>query len=211
MVLRREFDNWQSWCMLLLDWRVDAPIVKTGFRTSVLRLSLKGCAMTTEERLEKVERELAQVKRRNGRFVIAGVAALACVVVLLVASACAPEAHAQAKAQIAPVVWARKFVLVGENGKPCAILHVRKDGPGLALYDENGKGRASLSVSKDGPALYLCNENGKPRISLNLSKAGPALYLFDEKGEGRVMLSVDKHGPVLCMYDEKGRVAWEAP
>ena len=41
--------------------------------------------MTVEERLEKVERELAKVKRRNGRFLIAGAGALVCVAVLVLA------------------------------------------------------------------------------------------------------------------------------
>ena len=61
--------------------------------------------MTTEERLEKVEKESATAKRQIRRLMIGGAAGLACVAVLL--ALWAPQAEVQA----------RKFVLVDENGE----------------------------------------------------------------------------------------------
>jgi hypothetical protein len=92
--------------------------------------------MTTEERLEKVEQELAQAKRLVRRLVIA---ALACLGVLMLFYFGVPQTTAQEKAQVLPEVRTRNFVLVDENGKMRAGLTVLKYGPGLNLLDENGK------------------------------------------------------------------------
>ncbi len=102
--------------------------------------------MTTEERLERVEREqaetraeLARAKRRVRRVMVAGAVALASIVVLVAAWACVPEASAQAAAQVVAEVRARRFLVVDERGKPRAALTVSRDVPGLTMLDENGR------------------------------------------------------------------------
>jgi hypothetical protein len=165
--------------------------------------------MTTEERLEKVERELAQAKRRARRLVIA---ALACIGVLVVAWAGVLQATAQREAHVAPKVVARSFVLVDENGKTRAVLAGVKDGPALGLYDENGKTRAWLDVGEDGPGLTLYDENGKGRAMLAVGKDGPGLLgLYDENGKPSAVLDVGKHGPGLVLFDKERKIVFRAP
>jgi len=86
--------------------------------------------MTTEEQLEKVEKELAAVKRQVRRLVIAGAVGVGCFVILLAVSAVSAR----------PVgVRARKFVLVDEKGKTRALLAVEEGGPGMRLFGEKDK------------------------------------------------------------------------
>ena len=83
--------------------------------------------MTTEEQLEKVEKELAAVKRQVRRLVIGGAVGVACFAILLAAWARPAE------------VQARKFVLVDEKGKTRALLAVEEGGPGMRLFGEKDK------------------------------------------------------------------------
>jgi hypothetical protein len=50
--------------------------------------------------------------------------------------------------EVLPVVSARSFVLVDENGKVRACLGMDANGPGLELYDENGYVAAPLDMDK---------------------------------------------------------------
>ncbi len=151
--------------------------------------------MTTEERLETLERELARAKRRNRRLpaaarLVAGAFALVCIVA---AAGC------------------NSFVLVDENGKPRIMLAVIKAGPVLSLIDENGEDRAILVVGKHGPKLAMLDENGKPRAMLAVDEVGPMLAMLDENGKHRASLVVDKDGPRLRLLDENGKLKWAAP
>jgi len=150
--------------------------------------------VTTEERLENLERELARAKRRNRRLLaavglVAGVFAVAWIVPgtdtahAVAGAGIANRAEAQGSG-VPPVIRAGQFELVDGNGKVRAVLEVTKDRPRLALYDETGKSRVILNASKHGPGLALFDENGRIRALLNVSKDGPRLGLFgaDEKG-----------------------------
>jgi len=195
---------------------------------------LKGTErMDTEERLEKLERELCMEKRRN-RWLLAAVG----LGVMGVAFAWAlttitPTAQAQG-ANIGPkVIRAHEFILEDENGKPRATLGVDKDeaglvlrdetgkiravlgvstdGPGLILNDETGNTRVGLVVRKDGPWLSLLDETGRPRAGLNVNKDGPRLALGDETGKARAGLTVSKDGARLALSDETGKTIWSQP
>jgi len=117
--------------------------------------------MTTEERLEKLERELTRANRCN-RWLLAGVV-LAAGLLALAWTWTQSTAVAQAQgAETAPkVIRANKLVIEDEKGKIRVILSVNKDGASLALDDENGKTRASLNVYKDRPSLTLSDADGK--------------------------------------------------
>ena len=109
--------------------------------------------MTTDERLDKLEKELARAKRRNRRLLaVVGLVVGAFALVWIVARA---GCNAQS------VIRANAFVLQDENGKARAELRMDKDGPGLSLFDAAGKTRAGLTVVKDAPMLSLYDENGK--------------------------------------------------
>jgi len=159
--------------------------------------------MTTEERLENLERELARAKRRTRRLLAGAVLVLG---IGLVVWAFGPDKTlAQVAAGGVKEVRANQFLLVDENGKPRAKLSVDKDGPWLVLADENGKDRAALGVDEDGPRLALLDANGKVRAGLAMDEDGPGLYLYDENDNLRVMVSVDKDGSGLSLSDENGK------
>jgi putative aminopeptidase FrvX len=203
--------------------------------------------MNTEERLANleallplVERELADVKRRNRRLLIAGLAgagvAALSVIVLAVAltvhvEASANEARrreeaalnaAMAAARAPYVVRANGFILVDADGKVRATLTGDKNGPALRLCDENGKVRAGLGAFQDGPWLSLFDENEKGRAVLDALKDGPTLRLFDENGKGRAQLGagwvttadgrkITYAESSMRLFTSDGKVVWAAP
>jgi len=118
--------------------------------------------MTTEERLETLERELARAKRGNRRMVLAGAGLLLGLFALLVAGrSITGVAQGQEKAADKKVIRANEFVLLDEQGRERGRLAVLKDGPWLSLYDEKGIPRIMLTMTNDGPRLFLSGENGK--------------------------------------------------
>jgi len=165
--------------------------------------------MTTEERLENLEKELARAKRRN-RLLLAAVMLGAGAVILAAAWIGTPEKVLAENAAKAPTILrANGFILEDENGKSHAIMSATKDGPALWMFDENGVPRAGLSLLKDEPRLALFDKNGKVRASLLALKAGPGLALFDENGKTRAELTTMGKGkdmPGLILYDENGKV-----
>jgi len=161
--------------------------------------------MTTEERLEKLENELASAKRRVRRLVVAGAGVLACFGAFVAAWASMRVAHAQGQAQVLQAVQAQSFVVVDKNGKTRAWLGWDKTGTRLVLYDENDNLRAHLGTDKSGTMLSLNDETGHLGAHLYaLMESGPGLSLSDKNGQSRAALGTDKDGPNLTLMDEKG-------
>jgi len=190
--------------------------------------------MTTEERLENLERELGRAKKRS-RWLLVGLALGLGVLALVWASAAsAPRAEAQGAAG-GRTIRASEFVLedekgkvravlgvikdapglgrfygpvlslFDENGELCVVLHGTAGGPGLRLFDAAGKERATLGVGKDGPALRLNDENKMGGAGLGALKDGPMLNLFDAAGKVRAGLTLPKDGPGLNLFDAEGK------
>jgi len=140
--------------------------------------------MTTDERMEKLEGQLARVRWVNYCLI-------ACIALSLgawfILKTFGPER-----------VWSQSGAK--EIRANCFILE-----------DENGKRRALLDMGMGGPSLSLLDENGKPRAVLAVIKEGPTLGLLDENGKSRALLAASKDGPELSMYDENDRVIWRAP
>ncbi len=176
--------------------------------------------MTTEERLEKLERELAHAKRRN-RWLLA-IVGLAVVGLGLAWTwnKTMPTAQAQGVAPAGKVIRANKFILEDANGKTRASLSVLDSGPGLWMYDVNGNPRVLLNVfdlesrvpGKPGlgsSGLSLIGKNGKSGAHLTVMDEAPRLMLSDDKHVERVSLSAGKDKTELMLTDEKGKVrAW---
>lgn len=174
-------------------------------------LTRKEAAMTTEERLNRLERRLRHAKRHNRRLLAgAGLAIVACIA--YVAWAVGPErVLAQPTATAPDEIHARKFVLEDASGKTRAVLGVNENGVGLYLYDANGKVRTALGRPKDsqrftlggpydGSGLYLYDANGKVRTTIDVLHGMPRLHLCDAASQFRVWL--DEAG--LILYDAGG-------
>jgi hypothetical protein len=125
--------------------------------------------MTTEQRLERLERENRWM-RRIGAVCLALVAA-----VFLMG---------QEKAKELPDLEVGSLKVKDKDGKVRVFL--RPEGRGaLVLYDGNLKARATLGVALDGEAgLLLYDGNLKARAMLGTAHDGtPGLKLFDPKGK----------------------------
>lgn len=182
--------------------------------------------MTTEERLDALERELGSARRRNRWLPAVAGLAMAGLAVGIVALVWTPKtirarsfivegengaARATLQATILDVGGWPGLTLYDENGKRRAWLSADKDGAGLILFDENLKGRAGLNMDEKGtPILSLCDENGKVRVALGMDGNGAGLGLSDENGKVRVALSTSNGGPGLALADENGKVIWRA-
>jgi hypothetical protein len=132
--------------------------------------------MTTEERLETLERKveeqqqgLSTAKRRN-KYLLLGL------VVLAIAWASTTTMTQIGKG----IVRAEKFELVDSHRRVCARLAVLDEfGSGLFLYDKNGTTGAAMFAVDNGPMLALSDKNGTPRAILAVSDDGPGLSLYD--------------------------------
>ena len=165
--------------------------------------------MTIEERLEAVERELAETKigwaisrRRIKRLWICLGLVVAAFALIWGFTATTGSARAQGAGK---VIRANEIIVEDENGMPRVKLTALKSGSELALYDGNGKLRAMLSADKDGSALALSDVNGLARATLTALKGDESgLWLFDKRGKARAELSTLKDGPRLMLQDENG-------
>lgn len=158
--------------------------------------------MTTEERLDKMERALATVRNRNkwlwlGLILVGGG--------ILISGARNIQED---------VISSRRFHVVDDEGNIRTILGVLPEGgASLVLSDEKGNPRVELEVSDLlGPSLSLYDERENPRVMLGVDdELGPELALHGEKPKARVLLGVLKGKPSVEMSDENGKVTWSAP
>lgn len=173
--------------------------------TTSKSVSVKELAMTVEERLGKMEQELAIVKRRNRLLlVVVGLIVVGSTVMGLGLAIERTNATAITQSPVQKEIRANAFLLLDADGNPRAILGVDKDGPMLSMKDEKGKLRAILGMDKGRSGLFLNDEKGNPRAALAVHKDGSLLGLNDEKGTPRASLGVDKDGSMLGINDEKG-------
>jgi len=174
---------------------------------------------TAEERIGKLERELAEMKA------------------------------ALMNVQTQEIVKAKEFIVVDDQGNTRVKLNVSAvDGPGLWMCDENGKIRAMLGGATD-VGLALLDENQNPQILMRVGHLslgdpggsnieltacddGAKLSLRDETSQERIILKAAKEevevslcdaltmrgrlvvtddGTELGLYDGDGDMVWSAP
>lgn len=155
---------------------------------SVENNQMKGVEMTTEERLVKLEKELAGAKRRSRVMLVAAVLSVAAVFLLGAGNDAAQR-----------VVRAGKFELVDSTGKTRAVLAVSPSGQAhLVLKDENGLDRVGMSASASGPSgVHVYGEAGHLRARLSVDEADQSgLYLSDPNGTDCVNLVLPLKGPL---------------
>ncbi len=168
--------------------------------------------MTTDERLERLERELA-LSKRNNRWLLATVATIILLVILArTFSGTENTAQAQGKGSNPKVVVANEFVLEDEMGRRRAVLEAHKGRALLAMMDENGKIRISLDALNSEPGLSLFGEEFDVRAMFGMQEKAPGLILWDESNNPRFVLVLDKKlGSTLKIMGEKGKPVWSAP
>lgn len=190
--------------------------------------------MTTEERLEKVEKELARAKRRNRWLPDIVILTLFGITLISIGIAYALILSPSRTIQ------ASEFVLMDKDGRKDAELVTHHYTPGgrartmewvemRLLYDDPPfKEYKSLGVSLKathtgghvqlhsdygasllgGTGLAIMDEDAKEvRSVFGRSK----LILFGETGEGYATLGVDSAGPYINLIDEYGKTIWHAP
>ncbi len=174
--------------------------------------------MTTEQRVERIEKQLNRY-RRLLTLTIGGVAAYVATWILGPQMLLAQPATATSKE-----IRSLSFVLVDESDKIRAVLGFEEsgsvslkfrdvngkirlgisageEGSGLAILDESGKLRVDLAVNKDEPRFAFSDGSSKPRFVIFESSDGSLmLNMFDESETTRIALGLDKDGPVLSLY-----------
>jgi len=148
--------------------------------------------MTTEERFEKLEAELAAAKRLTRQLILGAGIVLGMFALFVAVRAMTGVAYSQAGGNIAEVIRAKNFEMVDNQGKTRATLKVNVGGVLLGLLDEKGIHRMALRVSERGPELDLADEKGTLRAMLTSAKGGSGLSFADEKGYVRSYLGVSQ-------------------
>ena len=153
--------------------------------------------MTTDERMGRLEKELARVRWLNRCLV-------ACIVLSLalwgLTQTFGPEpAWAQSGTK---VLQASAFVIQDANDKPRGVFaYVPEKGPMLTLMNEKGDVRAVLGLKPEGPGLELINDNHKTRAQLKANKEFTRLMLNDDTDKTGASLVVGKGKQGLATWD----------
>ena len=162
--------------------------------------------MTTDERLERLERELSRARLRFRWLVVgAGLCVMSVAVIYAFGQYQTTFTPRATKADTSKEIHVNNFVLEDANGKPRASLGMDEDGVVLRMRYENGNIGAALCLHEEKMVLSLSDKSGKPRAVLGVTKNMPILCLYDQKEEPRASLVVLTDGPHLMLYDEKGK------
>ncbi len=146
--------------------------------------------MTTEERLDKLER-----KYRLLVLVGYGLAPVLAVAFLL-------DAPSQ---DVKDTISARQFIVIDENGT--TRMRLSAPGPsytGLVVYDFFGKRRAILGVDEpeEGWGLKLFDKNEALRFWLEINDLGPNLEMYDKEENLTLMLDSSEGSSIIGLVDK---------
>jgi hypothetical protein len=148
--------------------------------------------MTTEERLERLERTNRRLTWGMG---LTGLAAL-----LVVAAGMARTETVPRKLK------AHSFELVDDQGERRGAMFVTEHGSQLGLCDPKGNVRVSLDVGELGPLLNFSDAEQHSMISLHAGDAGSQLSVSDSRGKDRIYLGTGKKDePNLILFDKAGK------
>jgi len=161
--------------------------------------------MTTDERLERLERELSRARTRFRWLVVgAGLCFMSVAVIYAYGQYKMTFLPRATEAGTGKELRANNFVLEDANGRVRASLGMDEDGVELRLKYGNGNIGAALCLHDDKMVLSLSDNNGKPRAVLGVTQKMPLLCLYDEREEPRATLAVLADGPHLVLRDAKG-------
>ncbi len=144
-----------------------------------------------------------RLERANGRWRLAGLAALALGAAVVLMGQASPET-------IPLFVKARAFQLVDSAGTAVGGLTVSPSGaPTLGLADKSGKVRLKLAVTPDGSSsLDLLDAAGLLRLEvIQMSDGSAGISLLDKSLVTRARMAIGADGtPALALAGADGRL-----
>ena len=150
--------------------------------------------MTVEERVTRLERENSRLRR--GR-----------IIVLVIASGLAVMGQA-APRSVPDVIRAKKFEVIGDNGRLIARLGrgVFQDYGALSIFDSNEELKASIFASTVGGVIFTANRKGRTVVSIGPDEAGNgSISTFNGKGKEAVRISTTTTGKeTISTHNSKG-------
>jgi hypothetical protein len=180
--------------------------------------------MTTEQRVERLEREIRWMRR------IGAVTVAIAAVVFLVG-----QSHKNAPRDLV----GRSLALKDNQGRIRlrAVADHDEQDPGLQILDQKGNERLRMALGRPGPYLTLRDELGNARVLVawaNGGKPTPFIALLDEDNierfevgfwEGRpflalrnerarprvVALTKEDGSPDLSLFGKNDKIVWRAP
>jgi len=166
--------------------------------------------MNTEERLERLERELTATRRRS-RWLLAFIALAVGLAWTLTSNA--PPVQAQGRNR--KVVRAREFILENATGRQRASLRTNKYGfAELIMFDKKNVARVHLGMNESGAVAFVLSD-GKMNTRLKLftdEKLGPGLHLYDKRDPAEKLVNADdERKPNYPKHELKGKLKWKAP
>jgi hypothetical protein len=172
--------------------------------------------MTTEQRLERLERENRWMRRIGAVGV-----AVAAAVLLIGQGKDKKLPDLEVRSLVARSLVARSLVVVDDEGTRRVELDSLDDSIYLRLTDRTGRERFTLLAGNKGQSeLYFNDRTGTTKLALGVSDGSPYL---DMTGAGRVTLSgrdekmraglaTNEDGtPSLSFFDKDGKHIWKAP
>ena len=124
--------------------------------------------MTTDERIDALEKALQTAVRRQRITITA--------LVLLAVAAAVMAAAPQSRDATFDYITAKGLLIVNDAGKLQANLGVYGDGGGLSIFNSAGKVHTSLGANENGGTLWIYNKTGEEVVQI----------LVDEYGNGYV-------------------------
>lgn len=98
------------------------------------------------------------------------------------------QAPSKAEPNIPPVLQARAFELVGEDGQVRAQLNVEPGGEVVfRLRHAKGTIRTKLGASEKGSGLVLLDDRTEATVQVRANQAGGNMTLIDRAGNQRVI------------------------
>jgi hypothetical protein len=145
--------------------------------------------MTTEERLEILEKKLSDTKhevlnaKRRNLYLLIGL------VVMGIAWGFTVTTGTVKAQSTEDTIQAKEFL----------------------LSDSDGYTRAWLGMGDEGPMLVMYDSDGVERVTLDINNSGTGLGLYDDAEFMRASMSVGSDGPSLDLYDDLEYSIWKAP
>lgn len=150
--------------------------------------------MNLEDRIVRLEAELASLRKRNRTFGV-----------LLMLAVAVPALLAFGRGQV-QVVRAERFEVV-KDGKVLAKLDESVFGGGsLSIYSEDGKEVGYLLATSTGGMLSILDKDGKPVGMLSTGTEGGSLGIFNKDGKHVGGLAATRSGGLLGVNNKDGRV-----